>query len=93
MQNEQSQKVAVRFWTVFDIIKSREPRGFEFSFIQANGTDIGRFRRLRKDIWRSFELSYLTYMVENYRVSAKWLLTGKGEMFDTKQVRVAEKKF
>lgn len=93
MQNEQSQKVAERFWTVFDVIKSRQPRGFEFGFIQANGTDIGRFRRLRKDIWRSFELSYLTYMVENYHVSAKWLLTGKGEMFDTKQVRAAENKF
>lgn len=85
MQNEQSQQIIARFWQAFNILEKEHGRGFEWQFIQAVGTNIGNFRRIRKDLWRSIEISYLQYIAVKYDVSCEWLLLGVGAMFSKKK--------
>lgn len=84
MQNEASQKIVERFWMAFDTVRQTQERGWQYNFVKSVGTDMGRFARLKRDNWRSFELSYLAELTQ-WGVSPEWLLTGKGEMLSSKK--------
>ena len=87
MISETSYNIASRFWAAFDLLKANHPRGFEYQFIKAVGSNIGNFRKFKADYTRRFDFSFLTHIVVVHGVNADWLVTGRGEMFKKKEVK------
>ena len=64
------------------IIAMKKIRGVN-TYCRLNNIDRRNFIAQRKDLERGwFQLSWLYPMVKEYGVSAKWLLTGFGRMFE-----------
>lgn len=72
-----------RFYSALDaIITMKKIRGVN-TYCRLNNIDRRNFIAQRKDLERGwFQLSWLHPMVKEYGVSAKWLLTGLGRMFE-----------
>lgn len=81
MKDIRSTKIVLRFYQAFDALKRKHGRGWQNDFLKDTNTDIGNFLRRRREPWREFEMYHLTFIVEKWGVSATWLLTGNGEMF------------
>ena len=80
-----------RFYQAIDFLKdARAFRGRQ-TFCDRYGIDRRDFYRIEKrtDIMRP-KIKWYTYLVRDYRISARWLLTGKGRM--TKKVWPVNKK-
>lgn len=55
------------------------------TFTARYGINRWNFNTLEKNTERDiFQVSWLTYLVKDYNVSADWLLTGRGEIFKKK---------
>jgi hypothetical protein len=82
MQTEDSQKVIMRFFEALRRLKEdRKIRGKQ-TFTREHGINRWNMNSLEKDSSRDiFQPAWLTYLVEDYGVSAKWLLTGRGEFY------------
>lgn len=83
MQSSDSQEVVNRFFKALDMLKvTKKIRGKQ-TFANAYGIN-------RRNLWfieknpqsDGFQAAWLTYMVRDFNVSAKWLLTGKGEILN-----------
>ena len=72
-----------KFYSALDaIIAMKKIRGVN-TYCRLNNIDRRNFIAQRKDLERGwFQLSWLYPMVKEYGVSAKWLLTGFGRMFE-----------
>lgn len=83
MNTPVSQQIIQRFYDALDaIIAMKKIRGVN-TFCVANGIDRRNFLAQRKDLNRGwFQVSWLQPMVKEFGVSAKWLLTGSGRMFE-----------
>ena len=71
-----------RFFEALDILKARRViHGYQ-DFIERYGLNQPNFSVLNKNREiRGVKTVYLAYLVEDYGVSAEWLLLGRGEMF------------
>ena len=78
-----SKQIMERFYSALDaIIAMKKIRGVN-TYCRLNNIDRRNFIAQRKDLERGwFQLSWLYPMVMEYGVSAKWLLTGFGRMFE-----------
>lgn len=83
MNTAVSKQIMERFYSALDaIIESKKIRGVN-TYCRLYDIDRRNFIAQRKDLDRGwFQVSWLQPMVREYGVSAKWLLTGFGRMFD-----------
>jgi hypothetical protein len=82
MQNPQSQQIHGRFFQAIDALVLRRQLRGKKSFATKYELNQGNFFKLRNNPQAEFPLHYLTLMVEDFNVSAHYLLTGKGEIFN-----------
>lgn len=83
MNTTVSKQIMERFYSALDaIIDSKKIRGVN-TYCRLYEIDRRNFIAQRKDLDRGwFQVSWLQPMVREYGVSARWLLTGFGRMFD-----------
>lgn len=83
MNTTVSKQIMERFYSALDaIIESKKIRGVN-TYCRLYEIDRRNFISQRKDLDRGwFQVSWLQPMVREYGVSARWLLTGFGRMFD-----------
>lgn len=89
MQTEDSQKVIDRFFQALYYLKQTKVIRGKQTFTARYGINRWNLNSLEKDRARDiFQASWLSYLVEDYDVSAKWLLTGRGEIMSrVKKIR------
>lgn len=81
MQTEDSQKIVKRFFeALYFLIDTKQIRGKQ-TFTRMYCINRWNMNKLEKkpesDI---FQVSWLTYLVNDFGISAKWLLTGIGKL-------------
>ena len=82
MQNSDSQKVIVRFFEAIHRLKADKAIRGKKTFTDKYGINRWNFNTLEKEPERDiFQAAWLTYLVNDFGVSAKWLLTGVGEFY------------
>lgn len=83
MNTTVSKQIMERFYSALDaIIESKKIRGVN-TYCRLYEIDRRNFIAQRKDLDRGwFQVSWLQPMVREYGVSARWLITGFGRMFD-----------
>lgn len=82
MQSEESQATVQRFFAaVHALIERKRLRGVQ-TFTRRYGINRRNFLTLEKQPERDmFQLEWFSALVRDWGVSARWLLTGEGEMF------------
>lgn len=87
MQTADSQKIVARFFEALERLKrDGEIRGKQ-TFTREFEINRWNLNTLAKDYSRDiFQPAWLTYLVEKYKVSPMWLLTGKGDFYTIKTV-------
>lgn len=85
MQTADSQKVIKRFFEAIYALKAAGRIRGKQTFTNQYEINRWNFNTLEKEPERDiFQTAWLTYLVRDYGVSAKWLLTGVGDMFTNK---------
>lgn len=80
---QESQNITRRFFEALDALKKlKHIRGLK-TFSSRYGINTANFWVARRDCER-IKPEWLTYLVRDYGVSAKWLLLGEGKMFTKK---------
>lgn len=93
MQTEDSQKIIKRFFEAVYHLKSLHIIRGKQTFTNRFGINRWNFNSLEKDMSRDiFQTAWLAYLVDEYDVSAEWLLTGRGEIMSRKRKIRAEAK-
>ena len=83
MQTEDSQKVVRRFFEALQVLKRERIIRGKQTFTARYGINRWNMNKLEKEKERDiFQAAWLTYLVRDYGVSARWLLTGYGEFYD-----------
>jgi hypothetical protein len=81
MQTTDSQKVISRFFQALYYLKSERVIRGKQTFTSRYGINRWNMNTLEKDLARDiFQTAWLTYLVNDYGISAEWLLTGKGDI-------------
>ena len=82
MQTSDSQQIVMRFFAALQRLKDdRRIRGKQ-TFTRRYGINRWNLNTLEKDMSRDiFQVSWLAYLVKDYGISAKWLLTGEGDVY------------
>lgn len=82
MQTTDSQRIVKRFFEALQRLKNdRKIRGKQ-TFTREHEINRWNMNTLEKDPSRDiFQAAWLTYLVEDYGVSAQWLLTGRGNFY------------
>lgn len=82
MQNNDSQKVVKRFFEAIQRLKTDKVIRGKKTFTEKYKINRWNFNTLEKAPERDiFQAAWLTYLVNDYGVSARWLLTGEGEFY------------
>lgn len=93
MQTEDSQKIIKRFFEAVYHLKSLHIIRGKQTFTNRFGINRWNFNSLERDMSRDiFQTAWLAYLVDEYDVSAEWLLTGRGEIMSRKRKTRAEAK-
>ncbi|HEY1054765.1 MAG TPA: hypothetical protein VGE24_06500 [Emticicia sp.] len=91
MQSEKTQEVTKRFFEILEELAGSGILSSAHDFAKTYQINIGNFFELRKNhSTRKLDIDWLIILVEKYHVSAKYLLTGKGEHF-TKKLEIIER--
>ena len=80
MTHTKSIQINTRFFAAIEALMQTGKLATKKEFCDKYNIDPGNLNRLRKEPQRQFELAYLAYLVEDFGISADWLLTGKGGM-------------
>lgn len=83
MQNQASQLVAKRFFEAIQtLITIKKIRGKQ-TFTRAYDINRRNFIFVETHLESNqFQVSWLSHLVNDFNVSAEWLLTGKGKIFN-----------
>ena len=82
MQTTDSQKIVKRFFEALQRLKADKRIRGKQTFTRAHDINRWNMLTLEKDPSRDiFQPAWLTYLVEDYGVSAQWLLTGLGDFY------------
>ena len=82
MQNNDSQTVVKRFFIAIYQLKADKIIRGKQTFTRKYGINRWNLNTLEKEPERDiFQVAWLTYLVRDYGVSARWLLTGDGEFY------------
>ena len=86
MQTEDSQKIVKRFFQALQYLKDQKIIRGKQTFTRQFSINRWNMNTLEKDPPRDiFQPAWLTYLVEEYGVSAMWHLTGRGEFLSEKK--------
>lgn len=81
MNNALDKEIKERFFQALnELITMKRMRGKK-TFCTEYDINRGTFYYVEVDKYEFSNPSWLAYLVKDYGVSAKWLLTGKGKMF------------
>lgn len=81
MQTPDSQKIISRFFQALYFLKAQHIIRGKQTFTTKFEINRWNMNTLEKDMTRDiFQPAWLTYLVEEYNISAEWLLTGRGEI-------------
>lgn len=83
MQTGDSQRIVQRFFEALNRLKDDRLIRGKKTFTERYGINRWNMLTLEKDMSRDiFQPAWLTYLVLDYNVSPKWLLTGEGDFYD-----------
>lgn len=94
MQTKESEQITQRFFEALKkLIELRVIRGKK-TFTDRYGINRWNLNALEKgqSTQNSVQLDWLTFIVRDYGISGRWILTGEGEMFARKPAKEEEKK-
>lgn len=88
MNNPDSIKIINRFYETIDFLKkSRQIRGIQ-TFTNKYGINKRNFYTVRKNPESDmFQLIWLSHLINDYGISAEWLMTGRGGMLMKRDVK------
>lgn len=82
MQTAESQEVIRRFFQALYALKAKRIIRGKQTFTNRYGINRWNMNTLEKEPERDiFQTAWLTYLVRDYGLSSRWLLTGQGDMF------------
>lgn len=85
MQSVGSQIVVGRFFEALQVLKEQRVIRGKQTFTRKYDINRWNMNTLEKDMSQDmFQVAWLTYLVRDYGISATWLLTGRGNMFNKK---------
>lgn len=88
MQTPDSQAIVKRFFSALYRLKEDKKIRGKQTFTREYGINRWNLNTLEKEPERDiFQVSWLTYLVRDYDVSALWLLTGRGDFYRTKKAK------
>ena len=91
MNNSESIQIIERFFKVIDVlVLTKEIRGIK-TFTDRYNIDRRNFYQIRKQPEKDmFQMAWLAHLINDFGVSAQWLMTGNGEMFVRKKTIKAD---
>lgn len=93
MQTTESQAIIRRFFEALYALKARKEIRGKQTFTNQYNINRWNLNSLEKDISRDiFQVAWLSYLVRDYGVSAQWLLTGFGDMFQKQKQQTTQPK-
>lgn len=86
MQTPDSQKIVSRFFQALYYLKAQHIIRGKQTFTTKFEINRWNMNTLEKDMTRDiFQPAWLTYLVEEYNISAEWLLTGRGDIMSKRR--------
>lgn len=86
MQTKDSQIIVSRFFEALQYLKREKVIRGKQTFTRTHGINRWNMNTLEKDPSRDiFQVAWLAYLINDYGVSAVWLLTGQGEIMNRKK--------
>jgi hypothetical protein len=81
MQSEQSQQITARFFEALYFLKEKKVIRGKQTFTVKYGINRWNFNTFEKNPASDiFQVAWLANLVNDYNISAEWLLTGRGKM-------------
>lgn len=82
MQTSDSQQIVMRFFAALQRLKDDKAIRGKKTFTERYGINRWNMLTLEKDMSRDiFQPAWLAYLVRDYGVSPRWLLTGEGDFY------------
>lgn len=93
MQTKESEQITRRFFEALDKLKELKIIRGKKTFTDRYGINRWNLNALEKgqSTQISVQLDWLTFLVRDYGISGRWILTGEGEMFARKPVKEGKK--
>lgn len=93
MNNPESIKIIERFYEAIDFLKaSKRIRGIQ-TFTTKYNVNKRNFYTVRKNPESDmFQLIWIAYLINDYGISAEWLMTGKGGMLSKIDAKILHDK-